>query len=45
MAGTSETNGDLTAHTDSYLRFLGWLKFGMIAVGLIAVLVVFLISR
>ncbi len=45
MAGNSETNGDLNAHTESYARFIWWLKFGSIATALITALVIFLITR
>jgi hypothetical protein len=45
MAGNGETNGDLNAHTDSYARFIWWLKFGSIATALITALVIFLITR
>ena len=49
MATNGTTNGDSTgdfaAHNASYVRFLGWLKFGTIASAAIAALVIFLISR
>ena len=45
MARNGETNGDLKAHNESYLRFLGWLKFGTIGTVLITALVIFLITR
>jgi hypothetical protein len=45
MAGNSDTNGDLNAHTESYTRFIWWLKFGSIATALIVALVIFLITR
>ena len=45
MAGNGETKGDLNAHTESYTRFIWWLKFGSIATVVITVLVIFLITR
>jgi hypothetical protein len=45
MAGNGEINGDLNAHTESYTRFIWWLKFGSIATALITTLVIFLITR
>jgi hypothetical protein len=45
MAGNSEINGDLNAHTESYVRFIWWLKFGSVATVLVVALVIFLITR
>jgi hypothetical protein len=45
MAGNGDTNGDLAAHSESYGRFIWWLKVGMIASSLVAALVIFLITR
>lgn len=45
MAGNGDTSGDLNAHTESYVRFIWWLKFGSIATALITALVIFLITR
>ena len=45
MAGNGETNGDLNAHTESYTRFIWWLKFGSVATALVTALVIFLITR
>ena len=45
MAGNGKTNGDLSAHTESYVRFIWWLKFGSVATVLITALVIFLITR
>ena len=45
MAGNGETNGDLRAHEESYASFMGWFKFGTIAVAIIAALVIFAITR
>jgi hypothetical protein len=44
MAGNGETNGDLKAHTESYERFLGWLKFGAIATVIITAIVIYVIT-
>ena len=45
MAGNGETNGDLNAHTESYARFIWWLKFGSIAAAAVAIFVIVLIAR
>ena len=45
MMGNGETHADIPAHRESYDRFIGWVKFGSIATAIVAVLVVFLITR
>jgi Bacterial aa3 type cytochrome c oxidase subunit IV len=45
MAGNGETNGDLKAHSESYDRFIGWLKFGALATAIVVAIVIFLITR
>ena len=45
MAGNGETNGNLNAHTESYQRFIWWLKFGSIATVAIVIFVIALITR
>ena len=43
MAVDSESSTDISAHSESYERFLGWLKIGAIASAITAALVIFLI--
>jgi hypothetical protein len=47
MTGDHITTGseDFPAHVEGYSRFLFWLKFGAIASALVAILVIFLITR
>jgi hypothetical protein len=47
MSGDHITTGheDFPAHVEGYSRFLFWLKFGAIGSALVAVLVIFLITR
>jgi hypothetical protein len=47
MSGDHITTGseDFPAHVEGYNGFLFWLKFGSIASALVAVLVIFLITR
>jgi hypothetical protein len=47
MAGEDIVTGneDFPAHVAGYNGFLWWLKFGTIASALVAVLVIFLITR
>lgn len=45
MAGNGDTNGNLDAHSESYGRFIGWLKIGSIVAAIVVALVLFLITR
>ncbi len=45
MTGNGDTNGDLSAHSESYDRFIWWLKFGVVATAIVTALVIFLITR
>ena len=45
MASEGETNGNLQAHTDSYTRFIWWLKTGTIASAIVAALAILAITR
>ena len=45
MTADGNPSGDISAHSESYERFLGWLKIGAIASAITATLVVFLITR
>ena len=45
MTDNGKTHGDLKANEQSYERFLGWLKFGLIGSIVIVALVVFLLTR
>lgn len=44
MAGNGETNTDLKAHTESFQRFIWWLKFGSIATAAVVIFVIALIT-
>ena len=45
MAGSNDTNGDLTAHHESFARFMWWLKFGTVATIVVVAFVIFLLTR
>ncbi len=45
MAGNGETSSDLNAHTESYTRFIWWLKFGSIATAAVVIFVIALITQ
>jgi hypothetical protein len=45
MAGNGDTKGDVNAHTESYARFIWWLKAGSIATVAVVIFVIALITR
>lgn len=46
MAGNSDNYEEqFQVHAEGYKRFLGWLKFGMIAVAIITIGVMVMITR
>lgn len=45
MAVDGNGDGKITAHVESYNRFLGWLKWGTIAATIVTVAVLLIITR
>ena len=45
MAADTDPAHEISAHSESYDRFIGWLKIGAIASAVVAAFVIFLITR